>query len=88
MNYLAGFTMMLSEAKNPEHERHLYEIHELVLAMINQLVPEIVKQELATTYLDLLVKIQTQLNGRNVDFPDVVEYIKDTIEAELQKALR
>lgn len=80
--------MMLSEAKSQEHERHIYEFHDLVIAMLRELVPQMIKEELAKTYIDLLVKIQTQLNGRDVDFPDVIEYIKDTIEAELQKALR
>lgn len=88
MSYYAGMTMMLLEAKSPEHERYIYEFHDLVIAMLRELVPQMIKEELAKTYIDLLVKIQTQLNGRNVDFPDVIEYIKDTIEAELQKALR
>ena len=88
MSYSAGMAMMVSEAKSREHERHIYEFHDLVLAMIQELVPQIVKEELTQTYLDLLVKIQTQINGRDVDFPDVIAYIKDIIETELQNAFK
>lgn len=88
MNYIAMAGIIESNSKNPQHWEHVREFVMLGEQMIRDLVPQLLKEELARTYLDLLVKIQTQLNGRDVDFPDVIEYIKSTIEAELQKALR
>lgn len=88
MSYLATMTTLLSENKNPQHEAHIYAFEAMARQMIFELGPQMVRQELANTYLDLLVKIQTQINGRNVDFPDIIEYIKNIIEEELQKELK
>ena len=84
MSYLALMTSMCSEAKNPEHERHIYEMEAMVRMMINELVPPLVEK----LTLDTLVKIQTQLNGKNVDFPDVRAYVEDKLRDEIQKAIK
>lgn len=78
---------MLSESKSSIHDEHIIQFHDLVISMLNELVPAMIREELARITTDLIVKIQTQINGRNVDFPDVIQYIKDTIEEELRKAL-
>ena len=46
MNYLAYMTLLDSCAESAEHSQHIYEFHDLVKLMIEQLVPPIVEQEI------------------------------------------
>ena len=46
MNYIAYMTTLLGGNNNPHHIRHIYEFHDLVKLMIEQLVPPIVEQEI------------------------------------------
>lgn len=87
MSYLATMTTMLSEAKDTIHERHIIEQELMMRQMIEELTPQIVKQELATMDSELLVKIQTQLNGKDMDFPEIRIIIRQMIEEELKTAL-
>ena len=81
-------TTMYSEAKDTIHERHITEYYILCKTLIKEMVPEIVKQEMANTESDLWVRIQTQLNGKDIDFPEIREYIRQMIEEELRKMVR
>ena len=81
MNYMGYLTILESEEKSVEHQRHLYEIEELVRMMIEELVPQVVEKNL----VEALVKITTTINGEKVDFKDVKEYIINRLIEELSK---
>lgn len=72
---------MLSDTKNPEHERHIYEIHSMVLEMIKELVPPLVRE----CYNEINVDVSTYLNGRSVSGEGLREYIREIIIDELRK---
>ena len=81
MSYLGTMTTMLSDSKNPEHERHIYEIHSMVLEMIKELVPPLVRE----CYNEINVDVSTYLNGRSVSGEGLREYIREIIIDELRK---
>ena len=59
MNYLAYLTLLDTCAESPQHSRHIYEFHDLVKLMIEQLVPPIVDQQIEqyfTTHKDDIMK--------------------------------
>lgn len=85
MSAMGIMTTMISEAKESVHARHIEEFYLLCQALINESVPQLIKNELANMDSELLVRIQTQINGRNIDFPDVRQYIREIIEDELRK---
>lgn len=86
--YLQTMTRLLSEAKNPQHERHIYEFEEMVRQMIEELVPPIVERTLETNYLDLLVKLRMVIEGKEVYFSQVADYVKKEIENILKSKLK
>lgn len=88
MNYIQMAGILESNEKNPQHWQHIKEFTTLCEQCVRDLTPQIVKEELTNMDSELWVKIQTQINGRNVDFPDVREYIREMIEEELRKALK
>ena len=88
MNYLTMAGLMECMEENPAHREHIIQYTHLIEQAIKDLTPQILKEELAKMDVDMLVKIQTQINGRNIDFPDVREYIRRMIEEELRKALK
>lgn len=87
MSYLQNVTSMIGGAP-PIHEQHVYEQVELTKAMIDELVPPLVEKLLREKYLDILVKIQTQLNGKDVDFSQVRDYVMKIIFDELRSGLK
>ena len=77
MNYLSYLTYLDSNSENPYHSQHIYEFHDLVQLMIEQLVPPIVDQQIEqyfTTHKDdtmkntiqEMVKKQTKEQAVNV----------------------
>lgn len=88
MSSLGIMTEMLSENSNPQHERHITYFYYMAQELIREMVPEMIKQEIANIDTDLWVKIQTQLNGRNIDFPEIRAYIREMIEDELRKMIK
>lgn len=84
MSYLQTMTQMLASNDSIEHERHIYEIHQMVYEMIQELVPAIVKEEMASNIHNVMVKIQMDFDGKKVDFKD----IRDYINSEIEKALK
>lgn len=87
MSYLQIMTSMIGGAP-PIHEQHVYEQVELTKAMIDELVPPLVEKLLREKYLDLIVKIQTQINGKDVSFDDVKEYIMNIVFEELKSGFK
>lgn len=88
MSSLSVMTEMLSEAKESIHARHIEQFYIMCQSLILEMVPQLIKNELDNIETDLLVKIQTQINGRDVDFPDVRQYIRDMIENEIKKMIK
>lgn len=88
MNYIQMAGILESNEKNPHHWQHIMEFTTLCEQCVRDLTPQIVKEELTNMDSELWVKIQTQINGRDVDFPDVREYIRKMIEEELRKMLK
>ena len=72
-----------SNEKNQIHRQHIHEFIELVEQMIKELVPKLIKEEMEKIY-DVLVAIKTHINGKDVDFPDVKDYIIEQIAKELK----
>lgn len=77
MNYLAYMTLLDSCAESAEHSQHIYEFHDLVKLMIEQLVPPIVDQQIEqyfTTHMNDnmknaiqdMIKKQTEKHAVNV----------------------
>ena len=87
-SYLQYMTELIGMSKSEQHIEHIYEFHAMVYQMIQELVPQIVRNELANIDKDLLVKIQTQINGKDVDFEDVRNYIREIIEDEIRKIVK
>ena len=83
MNYIQMAGIMESCEKNSIHRQHIREYVMLVEQMIKDIVPQLIKEEIEKIY-DVLVAIRTQINGKNVDFPDVREYILEQIAKELK----
>ena len=88
MSSLGTLTTLAAQEKSVVHEEHLYQIYQMVSEMIQEQVPLLIEKELKAKYLDLLVKIQTQLNGKDVDFPEVRDYIMNLIFEELRNGLK
>ena len=87
-SYLQYMTELIGMSKSPQHIEHIYEFHAMVYQMIQELVPQIIRKELANMDNEMLVKIQTQINGRDVSFDDVKNYIREIIEEEIRKIAR
>jgi len=87
MSYLATMATLISEAKNQIHESHIYEFEYMVRQMIEELTPKIVKETLLDTYMELYVKIKMLLDGKEVSFDDINEYIMNEIQENLIKSL-
>lgn len=87
MSYLATITMLDSENKNPNHREHIYQFSNLCREMIEQLTPQIVKQVLLDTYMELYVRIQMMLDGKEVSFNDINNYIMNMIRDNLIQSL-
>ena len=83
MNYIQMAGIMESCERNQIHRQHIREFIELVEQMIKELVPQLIKEEIEKIY-DVLVAIKTQINGKDVDFPDVRDYILEQIAKELK----
>ena len=88
MSSLSIMTTMLSESKDSIHERHIEQFYLMCQSLILEMVPQLIKNELNNIESELWVKIQTQINGRDVDFPDIRKYIRDFIESELKKVFK
>lgn len=88
MNYIQMAGVLDSCEPNPAHREHIWQFTQLCEQCVKDLCPQIVKEELANMDSELWVKIQTQINGRNVDFPDIREYIREMIIEELKKMLK
>lgn len=88
MSYLSTMTSMLSESQGREHERHIYDYERLTREMIEELVPQIVEKTLNKTYMELWLKLKMVLEGKEVYFKDVADYVIDEIKNELEKAFK
>lgn len=88
MNYIQMAGIIESNETNPQHRQHIWEFTTLCEQCVKDLCPQIVKEELANMDSELWVRIQTQINGRNVEFEDVKAYLRKMIEEELRKALK
>ena len=88
MNYIQMAGMLDSCEPNPAHREHIWQFTQLCEQCVRDLTPQVVREELENIDSKLWVKIQTQINGRNVDFPDVREYIREVIIEELKKMLK
>lgn len=88
MNYIQMAGIIESNETNPQHRQHIWEFTTLCEQCVKDLTPQIVREELTNMDSELWVKIQTQINGRNVDFPDVREYIRKMIIEELKKMFK
>ena len=78
--YLQTMTTLLSENKNPQHEQHIYEFEAMTRQMIEELVPQIVEKTLQTTYFNLWVKLRMVMEGKEVSFSQVTDYVMNEIE--------
>lgn len=87
MSYLATMANLLSESKSSIHEQHIYEFEAMVRQMIEELVPPLVIKTLKDTYMDIMVKLRMELEGREVYFNDVAEYIYKEIEKALKQKM-
>lgn len=88
MKSLGIMTTMLSENDSPIHEQHIISFYMMCQELIREMVPELVKQELERTYLDLIVKLRLILEGKEMSFPDVKDYIMSEIEKEFKKLIK
>lgn len=88
MNYIQMAGIIESCEENPKHREHVWQFTQLCEQCVKDLCPQIVKEELANMDSELWVRIQTQINGRNVEFEDVKAYLRKMIEEELRKALK
>lgn len=79
---------MLSENSNPQHERHITAFYLMAKELIREMVPEIVKQTLNDTYFDLWVKLRMIIEGKEVYFNDVADYIIKEIERTLKDSIK
>ena len=86
--YLQTMTQLISETKNPQHERHIYEFVKMVDEMIEEKVPQIVERVMQENYMDILVKLQMILDGREVNFEQVSDYIINEIRNIIKSKLK
>lgn len=61
MNYGAYLAILAGNADNPYHVQHVYEFHDLVKLMIQELTPQIVQEELEKQSEAMNEKIRTQI---------------------------
>ena len=87
MSYLSTMTSMLADNQGREHEKHIYDYERLTREMIEELVPQIVKNTLNDTYMELWLKLRMIFEGKEVYFNDVADYVISEIKNELEKAL-
>ena len=86
--YLQTMTTLLSENKNPQHQEHIIQFTLMCKEMIEELVPQIVEKTLETNYLDLWLKLRMVLEGKEVYFNDVANYVEKEITNILKNKLK
>ena len=84
MSYHRIFTNMLGEASY-QHEQHLYDIHNLIVEMINELVPPIIEQYWKEHIEQFTVDVITRLNGKQTDLTGLRADLQRLILEELEK---
>jgi len=86
---LEYLTLLQSEENNPYHSNHVEEFYNLCSMMIEDKVPEIVKQEIdKLKEYDITAHVQTTINGKPHDFEDVREYVRKVVVEEVIKAFK
>lgn len=76
---------MLSDAKDYRSEQQIYDIVMLIHEIIQESVPQLVREELKKIQEDLIFNIKTYINGKYTDFPAVESEVRRLIENEIQK---
>ena len=84
MSYLTKMTEMIADSKTIEQERLIYDIHEMVMQMIEELTPQVIKEVLEREMPEIRTNIRTTLNGKNVEIKD----IKDIVEKEISRTIK
>ena len=84
MSYLTKMTEMIADSKTIEQERLIYDIHEMVMQMIEELTPQVIKEVLEREMPEIRTNIRTTLNGKNVEIKD----IKDVVEKEISRTIK
>lgn len=84
MSYQRLFTNMLGEASY-QHEQHLYDIHNLIVEMINELVPPMMEQYWKEHIEQFTVDVITLLNGKQTDLTGLRADLQKLILDELKK---
>lgn len=84
MSYLQTMTGMLANS-TPQHERHIYEYHTMMLQMINELVPPMIERYWKEHIEQLTVEVITLLNGKQTDLTGLRADLQKLILDELQK---
>ncbi len=84
MSYQMYFTNLVSDAPY-QHERHLYEIHDLIVEMIKELVPPLIEQYWKEHIEQFTVDVITLLNGKQTDLTGLRADLQKIILEELKK---
>lgn len=84
MSYLQTMTEMLA-GSTPQHERHIYEYHAMMLQMINELVPPMIEQYWKEHIEKFTVDVITLLNGKQTDLTGLRADLQELILEELNK---
>lgn len=83
MSYQMEMTSMLSNARGI-HEEHIYQFHNLVISMINDLVPPLIEQYWKDRVEQFTVDVITLLNGKKTDLTGLRADLQELILKELK----
>lgn len=82
---MSRITNMLSDAKDYRSEQQIYEIVMLIHEIMQETVPQLVRQEVKNIQEDLLFNVRTYINGKQTDLSGVEDEVRRLIENELNK---
>ena len=81
-------TMMVSEAKDSIHERHIYDYFAATEKFVRTAVPQLFADCMTQFEERLVVEFETYLNGQRIHHDDIERAVADIVKKSVGKALK
>ena len=71
MSYYNGITNLIASSKSFEEQTRIEDLFMIIDQMISEKVPQTVEKYVKEHTEDLIINIQTMINGAVIDLPDI-----------------
>ena len=71
MSYYNGITNLIASSKSFEEQTRIEDLFMIIDQMISEKVPQMVEKYVKEHTEDLIINIQTMINGAVIDLPDI-----------------